>query len=47
MNAALHGPIATADALQNLKPLGNSYQRIVLSLEIGLRALDHATEVTR
>jgi hypothetical protein len=48
MNApALHGPIATADALQTLKPLGRAYQRIILREEIGDRAFAHVVEVTR
>jgi hypothetical protein len=48
MNApALHGPIATADALQTLKPRRPAIERIVLSLEIGARAFGHVTEVTR
>jgi hypothetical protein len=41
---ALHGPIATADALQTLKPRRRFYERIVLSLEIGPRAFGHVTE---
>ena len=46
MNApALHGPIATADAWQTLKPMGRAYTRMVLSWEIGVRALTHVTEV--
>lgn len=44
---ALHGPIATADALQTLKPLGRPFQRIVLREEIGPRAFTHVVEVTR
>jgi hypothetical protein len=47
VNAALHGPIATADALQTLKPLGRPYVRIVLREEIGVRAFGHVTEVAR
>jgi hypothetical protein len=43
--SAPHGPIATADALQTLKPLGRAYQRIVLREEIGARAFQHITEV--
>ena len=42
---ALHGPIATADALQDLKPLRNAFQRIILREEIGARAFGHVTEV--
>jgi hypothetical protein len=44
---APHGPIATADALQALKPLRRPFERIVLSLEIGDRAFGHVVEVTR
>lgn len=43
--SALHGPIATADALQTLKPLGRPFARIVLREEIGVRAFGHVTEV--
>jgi hypothetical protein len=41
------GPIAEADAWQTLKPRGREYERLVLSVEIGARALSHAVEVTR
>jgi hypothetical protein len=44
---ALHGPIATADALQTLKPRRNAIARIVLREEIGPRAFGHVIEVTR
>jgi hypothetical protein len=47
VNAPAHGPIAEADAFQTLKPLRSPFERIVLSIEIGVRALDHAVEVTR
>jgi hypothetical protein len=42
---ALHGPIATADALQTLKPLRRAIERIVLREEIGARAFTHVNEV--
>lgn len=47
MSALPSGPFASADAWQTLKPRGHAYERLVLSVEIGVRALDHATEVTR
>ena len=48
MNAPTpHGPFATADALQTLKPLGRPFTRIVLREELGRRAFNHIVEVTR
>jgi hypothetical protein len=47
VNAALHGPIATADALQTLKPRRNAIERIILREEIGDRAFRCVTEITR
>jgi hypothetical protein len=44
---APHRPITEADALQTLKPLGRAIERIVLREEIGVRAFNHVTEVTR
>lgn len=47
MNAAPHGPIATADALQTLKNMPRVHTRIVLREEIGARAFNHIVEVAR
>jgi hypothetical protein len=45
VNAALHGPFATADAYQTLKPGRTAIARIILREEIGPRAFGHVTEV--
>jgi hypothetical protein len=44
---SLHGPIATADALQTLKPCPRLIRRILDNVELGPRVCQHITEVTR
>jgi hypothetical protein len=42
-----HGPIATADAFQTLKPSRRLHRAIVDNVELGPRVCQHLTEVTR
>jgi len=47
MSGLPSGPIATADAIQTLKPLGRLRERLVLREEIGPRAYEHIQEASR